>query len=324
MRHYEIAGAMNSGNLPRAMMLFGESTFMIDYWISQLARFYAPQDEACRLYFQEYNFSAAKAHLSQGSLFGGSNLLIVKSEKKVAKKELDELVEMTQKAPDNFFIYAYYGTDYKTSNKSFTKKNVTENVRFFAPSFKDAMGLLQQECQRLGIKVDQYVLAHLYNSQNGDIALSVNELSKLSIIDRPIETKDIDALVYSLAEVKLDDIIADLLSKKDFRKDLSTLLESGEEPIKIITNISGFVSQLFMFVAHMKLEGNASSQAVLGYRLPPHLEKQRADQAKKFSLGTYTKMLQLLLECEYEIKSPGSHDKQALLFATLLKLQSLI
>ncbi|MDH5465628.1 MAG: hypothetical protein OEW60_08330, partial [Thiovulaceae bacterium] len=248
----------------------------------------------------------------------------IKSEKKIPKKELDELVAYTQKSPTNFFLYGYYGSDHKTSNKSFTKKGVGDNVRVFPPNFNAAMDLLKTEATHLNIQIDNYVLAHLYNSQNADIALSVNELQKLAIIDRPIESKDIDALVYSLAEVKLDDLIASLLDKKEFRFQLERLLESGEDPIRIVTAISGFVTQLFMFVAHMKIEGNADSRAILGYKLPQFIEDARANQAKRFKLSTYHAILTLLLENELQMKKGGQHDNEALLFSTLIKLQSFI
>ena len=67
-------------------------------------------------YHDEYNFQSAKAHLSQASLFGDRNILIIKSEKKVPKKDLDVLIELCEKNPDNVFIYAYYGSDHKTYN----------------------------------------------------------------------------------------------------------------------------------------------------------------------------------------------------------------
>ena len=325
MKPFELDKALNSNaNIAHAFMFFGDSHFLIDHYIKRLAKLFSNGGDALNLYHQDYNFTTAKEHLSQSSLFGGNNLLIIKSEKKIPKKELDELVAYTQKSPTNFFLYGYYGSDFKTSNKSFTKKSVADNVRLFPPNFNAAMELLKTEATHLNIQIDNYVLAHLYNSQNGDISLAVNELPKLAIIGRPIESKDIDALVYSLAEVKLDDLIASLLDKKEFRIQLERILESGEDPIRIITAISGFITQLFMFVAHMKIEGNADSRAILGYKLPQFIEDARANQAKRFKLGTYHAMMTLLLENELAMKQGGQHDNEALLFSTLIKLQAFI
>ena len=325
MKAWEFPKALASGNLPASMMLFGASPYMIDYYIKKLSLLYAPQDEPLKLYHSEYNFATAKAHLSQGSLFGGSNLLIIKSEKKIPKKELDELISMVAKSPTNFFIYAYYGSDYSTSHKSFDpKKTASEHVRFFEPKIKDAVPLLQEEAHRIGLQIDHATLSHLFNSQNGDIALSINELSKLAILNRPVQSKDIDALVFSLADVKLDDIIANLLEKKDFKNDLAQLLESGEEPPRVIANISNFVTVLFKFLAYIKLNGSVTSRAVLGFQLPPDIERQRIDLARRFTLQSYQQMLQLLLDCELELKHATGQDKDSILYAGLLRLQSIL
>jgi len=325
MKGWDFPKALASGKLPPAMMLFGASAYMIDYYIKKLSTLYAPQDEAFKLYYGEYNFTSAKAHLSQGSLFGGSNLLVIKSDKKIPKKELDELIALVAKSPTNFLIYAYYGPDYSTSFKSFDpKKTASDYVRFFEPKLKEAVPLLQEESHRIGLQIDYAVLSHLFNSQNGDIALSINELSKLVILNRPIQSKDIDALVYSLADVKLDDIIANLLEKKDFKSDLAQLLESGEEPPRVIGNISSFVTVLFKFLAHIKLNGSVTSRAVLGFQLPPDIEKQRISLATRFTLQHYKEMLQLLLDCELELKHAAGQDKDSILYAGLLRLQSIL
>jgi DNA polymerase III subunit delta len=325
MKVWDLPKLLAAGNIPPAMMLYGASPYMIDYYVNKLSMFFAPDDEACKLYHNEYNFTTAKAHLSQGSLFGGNNLLVIKNEKKVPKKELDDLVAMVAKSPGNFLIYAYYGPDYTTSNKSFTSKKLPcDNVRFFEPNIKDAMPLLQEEAHKLNLAIRNDVLSHLFNTQNGDVALSINELSKLAILNRPIENKDIDALVYSLADVKLDDIIAQLLEKKDFKQDLTQLIESGEEPARIISNIASYVTMLLKYLSHMKIYGNSDAKSILGFPLPPQIHTQRINLSKKFTLLKYQEMLGLLLQAEIELKSAIKHDKEALLFSTLLKLQRLV
>lgn len=325
IKTWEFAKIVAMGKLPPAMMLFGASPYLIDYYVKKISHLYAPDDEPLRLYYNEYSFATAKAHLSQGSLFGGSNLLVIKSEAKVPKKELDELITMVDKSPTNFLLYAYYGPDHKESHKAFGgKKTNSDCVRFFEPQLNDAIPLLQEEAQRLQLQINHAVLAHLFNSQNGDIALSVNELSKLAILNRPIQSKDIDALVYSLADVKLDDIIANLLEKKDFKNDLSQLLESGEDAPRVVASISSFVALLFKFLAHIKMHGSVSSKDIMGFQLPKPIENQRITLCRRFSLKTYQEMLALLLECELELKTATGQDKDALLYAGLLRLQSIM
>ena len=227
MRRNELDNLIRSNERPQAVMLYGESHFLIDYYLRIFSSI--PDANVLSLYHDEYDFNSAKNHLSQGSLFGDQNLLIIKNEKKVPKKDLDTLLELVQKNPDNTFIYAYYGSDMKTSAKAFNKKSGGIEVRLFPPFANEARSLIMQEAQRLGIQMDGYAATHLIESQNGDLSLAFNELSKLQILGRPVGTKEIDALVYGVAEVKIDQFINHLLAKKDFKEELQRILESGED-----------------------------------------------------------------------------------------------
>ncbi len=320
MYRKELDNLIRSGTKISAIMLYGESHFLIDHYLKIFSQI--KDANVLNLYHDEYDFNAAKAHLSQGSLFGDQNLLIIKNEKKVPKRELDILLEMVKKNPDNTFLYAYYGTDMKTSNKAFNKKSGGIEVRMFHPYANEAKTMLLQEAQRLNVQLDGYSATHLIESQNGDLGLAFNELSKLQILGRPITSKDIDALVYGVGEVKIDQFINNLLAKKDFRDELHHVLESGEDEIRIVTAISSFVTQLYLFYANIKINGIADSRAVLGYKLPQKIEQERAQQSIRFKQHQYDSILTLLLENELKMKSSGKMDKGALLLATLIKLQS--
>jgi len=322
MYRKELDNLMRGGQNIPAIMLYGESHFLIDHYLKIFANI--PDANVLSLYHDEYNFTSAKAHLSQGSLFGDQNLLIIKNEKKVPKKELDTLLGFIKKNPDNRFIYAYYGADMKTSNKAFNKKSGGIEVRMFHPYESEGKAMLLQESQRQGLQLDSYAASHLIDSQNGDLALAFNELSKLAILNRPISAKDIDALVYGVGEVKIDQFINHILAKKDFREELHHVLESGEDEIRIITAISSFLTQLYLFYAHIKIHGMADSRAILGYKLPRNIEQERAQQSIRFKQHQYNAMMNLLLENELKMKSSGKTDKSALLLATLIKLQSYI
>ncbi len=315
---------LQQGKIPRAMMLFGESEFMIDYHAKRLCDLWGEGDDIFSLYYQDYNFADAKAHISQGSLFGGNNILLIKSEKKVPKKELDELIAYVGKSTTNFLIYCYYGSDHKTSNKAFSPKVGAESIRFFSPYFNEAKNMLKQEANRLGLQINDDAITHLLLSQNSDLSLASNELEKLSILKMPIHSKEIDEHVFPLAEVKLDQLILDILAKKDFRMNLERLLETGENEIQIITAISNFVTQLFLFHTYIKINGVIDSSAVLGYKLPAFIEKERAALSIRFKLRTYEKLLDHLLSTELVLKSGGNKDNNAILLSALLKLQSIL
>lgn len=306
---------------PRAMALFGESHFFIDRYLTALSRIDGAS--VLSMYHDEYDFSTAKAHLSQGSLFGDQNLLIVKHEKKLPKVELDIFVELVGKNDDNYFIYCYVGDDVKSVDTAF-KGSHTGSVRFYNPFASEARTILLQEAQKAGVQLDNQATLHLLDIHNNDLSLACNELGKLAILNKPITARDIDEHVYGLSEIKLDSFITQVIEKKEFLTSLRHLLESGVAEVYIITSLSKFLTELYLFNATIKIHGVADSALILGYKLPSFIEKERAALSIKINSEGYKKGLNLLLDTELKMKSTGSPDQESLLLAALLKLQSIL
>ena len=309
-------------SIGNSFVFFGESSFLIDMYTAMLSNI--EDANIVTLYHDAYNFETAKSHLAQGSLFGDRNILVIKSEKKIPKKELDTLLEISAKNRDNIFIYAYYGSDHKSYNsaKSFAKTQ-TMAVRFFHPKEYEAHNILAQLAQEKGVDIDKHTLAHLLNLQNGDIALAANELNKFAIFDHPITTKDVDSLVSGVGSVALDDFIEKLLQKKEYLHDLQTLLEHGEDPIRIITLLLSTLTQLYMFNIYIRVNGAPNAIEILGYNAPKFVVDKKASLAIKLKPNSYYKIHKLLLESELSMKNAHT-DKHAVLFATLIKLQKLV
>ncbi|MDO9305219.1 MAG: DNA polymerase III subunit delta [Sulfuricurvum sp.] len=321
MTRQDLDRHLQNRNAPRAMALFGESHFFIDRYATALARIEGAS--VLSMYHDEYDFSTAKAHLSQGSLFGDQNLLIVKHEKKLPKAELDIFVELVGKNPDNTFIYCYVGDDVKSVDTAF-KGTHAGSVRFYSPFANEARAILLQEAQRAGVQIDNQAAFHLLDLHNNDLSLACNELSKLSILGKPITMKEVDEHVYGLSEIKLDHFITQVIEKKEFLPSLRHLLESGENEIQLLTAISGFLTQLYLFNISIKIHGIADSALVLGYKLPGFIEKERASLSIKITPNGYKKGINLLLNTELKMKSTGSPDQESLLLSALLKLQSVL
>ncbi|WP_345993613.1 DNA polymerase III subunit delta [Sulfurimonas sp. HSL-1716] len=309
---------ISNDTLSNAIILFGESHFFIDRYAKALSDI----EDASKLamYHDEYNFSTAFAHLSQGSLFGDANLLLIKTEKKVPKADLDKLVEACRKNPTNRFIYAYYGSDHKTCDKSFTSKTGGMGVRFFDPTHGESIAFISQEAQKAGIKMDKYTINHLLQAQNSDLFLAASELEKLKLFDKEITTKDIDEFVYGLAHITVEQLINKVLMKQDFKENLQRILEAGEDEIRIITAFTAFITQLYLFNIYIRVNGAPNSLEILGYNLPQFILNEKATFSLKFKPSAYKNMLDILLSSELKIKSSGV-DKEAILFSALIKLQ---
>ena len=313
---------IKSQTVSNSFIFFGESNFLIDMYTKMMTN--VDDANIINFYHDEYDFNSAKSHLSQGSLFGDRNILIIKSEKKVPKKELDLLLELCDKNADNIFVYAYYGSDHKTyNNKKTFSKSKAMSVRFFHPKDYEAQNIVANVAQEKNVNIDKYTISHLLQIHNGDVALSCNEIEKFRVFDRAITTKDIESLVFGLAEVNLDDFIKKILSKKDFKSDLQNILEHGEDEIRVLTAISSYLTQLYMFNIYIRVNGAPNAIEILGYPAPQFVVDEKAALSIKIKPLIYSKLHELLLDSELKMKS-SNVDKSAILLSTLIRVQKLL
>ena len=311
------------GNVPKSLMLYGDNDYYIDTTAEAFIERTGAQEGMLKLYFDEYDFQTAKNYLGQSSLFGDLNLLYIKSDKKIPKKELTHLIELAHRNANNYFLYAYTGADFKTMTSAFSKKMHAEHVRFFPPNLREAADILQQRARELDLQIDRYAVEHLLIMLNLNLSLAVNELTKLAILEGPIGIKEIDEHVFSLAPMAMDTFLFSLFSKKPLKEILAQMHQLGEDEFAILRAIQYFVSQLFLFHIYIKLHGAADSAAILGYRLPRQLETQRAQLAVKIPLPLFSKIFDTLAEGEIVIKTAGgASQKETLLLSILIKIKS--
>ena len=318
----EFENLLNSNRLPKSMLLYGECDYQNNYFSEKIIKkWIQPDDEKLLLHYDEYNFTTAKNHLSQSSLFGGQNIVIVKSDKAIPKKELDVLVGLCEKSENSFFLFQYFGDSKKATSiaKSF-KKNF---VRFFKPNLSEAITLLHVKAKEIGLNINGYTLQHLYLLHMEDLSLCVNEFEKLSLLDREIHSVDIDRIVYGLGSIGLDTFVEKLLKKEDIKSSFETLCESGSaDEVRVVNAIQNYLTQLLLFHMYIKVHGTFDARAILGYPLPPQIAKHRADMSIRIDIMSYKKMLEHLAKSELALKKVKNLDKNSYLISTLIKLQS--
>ncbi|ACZ11895.1 DNA polymerase III subunit delta [Sulfurospirillum deleyianum] len=322
----EFETTLKSGKIPKSTLLYGACHYQNNFLATEILRLLKVNpDEKTVMYFDEYAFASAKNFLSQSSLFGDRNIFILKSDKTVPTKELEVLIDLCAKNDSSYFIYQYFGEDKKATpmSKLFEKKNEGAFVRLFKADFNEALQLLQNHANALGLLIDRYALQHLYMIHMEDLSLCANECEKLLSLNKEIHINDINTLVYGLGSVSMDRFIAKLLEKKDIKEDFERLVEGdGMDEIRIINAIETYVSQLFLFHSYVKLHGSFDAKAILGYPLPSQLATQRYEQSIKIQLATYQALFSLLTSTEYHLKKTSHLDKNCFLLSSLIKLQS--
>jgi len=308
---------------PKAVLLYGLDDYMIEHYIELYKTQLDAKESMLTLYYDEWSFDQAKNYLSQTSLFGGTNLLIVKGDKKIPKKELDQLIVLANKNADNYFLYVFdeVKTSAKSLQSSFTDKKGGVWVRFFEPNIRDGIAVLQQKAQKIQLDIDHYALQHLMLVLNNNLALCANELDKLAILGSKVTGKDIDRLVYSTAPLATEQLLINLFNKKEITSTITKLLDLGEDEASLLRSTQYFVNQIFLFHAYIKLNGHVDSAAILGYKLPKQIEEQKAQLALRVKSAALLKIFEHLLESEILIKKAPSAQKEVLLYSMLIKLQ---
>ncbi len=309
--------------LPKAVLFYGENDYLVDFYIDSYIKKTDAKESMLSLYHDEWNFEQAKNFLSQTSLFGGTNLVVVKHDKKIPKKELDVLIELANKNEDNYFLYGYSGApkDAKSMQSAFSEKKGGVWVRFFEPNIRDGIAMLQQKAQQIQLDIDHYALQHLMLILNNNLALCANELNKLAILRMKVTSKDIDRLVYSTAPLATEQLLIDLFNKKPITATITKLLDLGEDEASLLRSTQYFVNQIFLFHAYIKLHGHVDSAAILGYKLPKQIEEQKAQLALRVKSAALLKIFEHLLESEILIKKAPATQKEVLVYSMLIKLQ---
>jgi len=328
MYHREFNQRLKS-SLPKALLLYGENSYFIDYYTNFYKETLDAKESMLSLYFDEWDFGQAKNYLSQSSLFGGTNLLLVRYDKKIPKKELDTLIGLANKNSDNYFILLFESNpkdprssqNVKAMQSSFTEKKGGIWVRFFEPNMKEGIDELQKKAQTIGLDIDHYALQHLLLTLNNNLSLCSNELDKLAILGRKVDSKDIDRLVYSTAPLAMEQFLTDLFEKKPVTQMIGTLLDLGENEESLLRSTQRFVNEVFLFNAYIKLHGTPDSAAILGYRLPRQIEEKKARLAMRVKPAALLGITEHLLESELEMKRPGGINKETLLYGTFIKMQ---
>jgi DNA polymerase III subunit delta len=292
-----------------AYLFYGQSDYLVQDYSDLVSKKLANGDDIYKIYFDEYNFKDCVNYLSQSSLFASNNVLLIKTTKKIPKKELDELVSICNTNPDSYVVFSCIGeTDFKTMAKSFTKKTSSVEVRFFAPSDQEALQVLSKEVQKRELQCGFGELQYLYNMHQKDLSLCVNDLNKLSILDEPISVNVVNSQCFGMGAVNIDEFFNKLFTGKSINRDLYMILEEGMNEINLINQTSTFIQQLFNISTYLKLYGQLNVIEIWGYKLPQNIANTRASIAMRFKTEDFSDMLNFFSTLELELKTKNTLD----------------
>ncbi len=321
----EFDNLLNQNKFFNAYMFYGQSNFLIEHYTTLVANKLGTSDEIEKLYFDDFDFKYAKDKLLQSSLFASNNILIIKLDKKLNKKECVELIEACNTNSDSKVIFSCMGdNDFKTMGGYFTTKLNAVSVRMFSPFPNEAVRLIEEQAREFNINYEISALNHLYFMHRQDLSLCINDLKKLSILEEKITPNIINKHCFGIGAVNFEDFLHNLMAAQDISNDIETLLEEGMNEIYLLNQIISFVQQLFMISSYIRIYGNANAKEILGFIPPKNIWEKKTRLAMNIKPELFLEILDYLLKIELELKSSKISEQDLYLQAVLRKMSVLI
>lgn len=319
--------------IPKATLLYGECDFLIDYYGKKIKNAIVQNSsvDVFSFYFDEYNSKSINDIFTQQSLFSSASLVIIKmdsiksSTRQTKVNDFKEFIKILQAGTTNYLIIEFYNNsktyskDTKTLSALFNSQDFI-NVRFFNPNQREAIDILQGFANTLGVNINQSNLEYLYEIQNNELGICVNELQKFIVFDEEITKATIDKLCYGLFTNSIDELCDTMLLRGDYLKIIAKLDEKGIVDMDIISAMQSYFYRLFLFFSCIKTSYKPSSKDALGYALPKDLETKYIKFAMMLKESQYLQIFKTLNN--WRFLSVSGKDKNPL--TNLIKIQAII
>lgn len=321
------------GYIPQAVFLYGESEFLIDFYGNKIKNQMIRDDgEVFSFYFEEYNANMIREILAEQSLFAQKSIVVLKLNKikdynkKPKDTEIGGFLEILKKNPLNNLIIEFYNNESSTYSKAskaiswlFNSKDFVA-VRFFNPNKAESLEILRKFANDLKLNISDLTLHYLYDLQNKELGICVNELKKFEIFDGEITKEQISKLSYGLYANSIEELCEAMLNKNDCLSIIAKIEEEGIQDDYLISSIQAYFYRLFLFFAYIKSYGVVNCKEILGYALPLQLEEKYTSFAIRLREAHYLRIFAILNE--WHIKNRSGKDKNS--FANLIKLQAIL
>jgi DNA polymerase-3 subunit delta len=294
----------NLKELPHFVVFYGNS-FYLDIYQKKIEEKFK-NENLLKLYYDEFDKNVAKTHLIESSLFGGQNVLIIKTNK------FDKNLEGLKKYAKNNYCFIFY-----VGNKRLDLKK-DEFVRFFEPSFKEIIEYISALCEKENL--------NMTNEAKNFLAKSIeplfleNEIKKLANYKNDISLKDIEELVFLYKEESFEDLFVKILNSKEFFNDLELILKTVDYK-RILPALINYITNLYQYHLFIKTTGSSSLKEFLGYQLPFDIEKQRISLAIKLKEKDYKNLLDFLLNKELLMRN-SEKEKEAIFWEVMIYLKN--
>ncbi len=305
-------------------LLYGDESYMLELYTSKIINHHGiGTDDINYIYFDEYNYEKLLGDIRQNSLFCETNFFVIKTDKKLDSKQVKNIVQLAKENVHSVIIFAIKTKEkLATYEKYFIDKNDGVFVRFFKPQFDVAINLLRQKADSLGMNYEYDAMETLYLLHEEDLGLSINDLNKLAICDKKINSKIIYGLCFGMGHMELQEFLFDIFEDKADTKEIQKITNETDE-IYMVMSLATFVQELLMINCYTRMYGTANARDILGYQPPPAIWNKKVAIASSFSQKKFLELLNYFADMEMTLKSNNNIDKKGYMISKLINLSLL-
>jgi len=289
--------------LPGYCVFFGSHFYLEEYEKKILSKF--EDANVLKMYYDEYDFEGAKKHLSEPTLFGGENILIVKHSK--IPPNIEKLADYTK---NGYLFFFYYGK----KKPGIFGKNF---VRFFEPGLKE----LAEHCimyeKKYGVRLSTEARSYLIKRCEG--LFIEKEIEKLSLYSSEIGVEDVKRLVFEYKEESFEELFYEIINGGDFYDQLGMFLQNNDYK-RLLPAFIRFIREHYIYYLYIKKTGSSSLEGLLGYRLPYDVNAKKVKTAVRFKEKEYFELLRFILGQELKMRS-SDKDKEAVFWESVSYLK---
>lgn len=204
-------------------------------------------------------------------------------------------------------------------------KKAGEFYEFSSVKEKNISRELNTYCRKAGVTLTENGLKRLYMLVGTDMTRLVAELQKLILYvgkGGTIGADDVDQLASRSLETNVFALVDDVVKHNLDRayRVLFDLLKQNEEPIKLLALIARQFRNMY-YVRLLSEQGYSEKQMADQLHLHPYAVKVALGLAKPFSQERLMRILDLLAEADYEMKT-GKKDRALILQLLFARIAS--
>jgi DNA polymerase III subunit delta len=320
----EFDNILKNDKVFKAYMFFGTCDFLIQLYSNIVISKLNNHRQIQTIYFDDYIFKKAKEIIEQSNLFSSNNILLIKTNKPIIKKEIKELVNIVNKKKDSTIIFECYGiSDFRNMSTSFTKELNSINVRFFEPNKYEILNILQNVCRESKISFDIEALEYLYSMHKNNLELTINDLKKISITKEHINIKTINKNCFGITSSSIQDLLYNILEGVNISILINDLFKDNINETYLLIQLNNFIYELFLINSYTRINGTANAKNILGYTPPKNIWEKKTKLAIKIKQSKFLNMFKYINNLELDIKDSKIYNKKLYLQSSLIKFSVL-